>query len=263
MIVFVARKKFKLAFTLAEVLITLGIIGIVAAMTMPVLIGRYREKVTVTQLKKVNSVLNQAFIMATEKYGPIENWDLGTIGLADPDGANTLMVRFAEFLNKTKTCRAEQTGCLPDVKYKCLNGEEYYLNIDTSGQYSRIRLTDGTIISFYIYNNTCSENWGITKPLQNVCGAILADINGNKLPNQFGVDFFTFLITKHGIVPQGTQMQTKGFTFDRACKDKSIGSIPGLGANGAGCAAWVIYNENMDYLHCSDLSWESKTKCGK
>ena len=72
-----------------------------------------------------------------------------------------------------------------------------------------------------------------------------------------------FLITKHGIVPQGTQMQTKGYTFDRACKDKSIGLISGLGPNGGGCTAWVIYNENMDYLHCSDLSWESKTKCRK
>ena len=262
MIVFVAIKKFKLAFTLAEVLITLGIIGIVAAMTMPVLIGRYREKVTVTQLKKVNSVLNQAFIMSTEKYGSIENWDLGTTGLADPDGANTLMVRFAEFLNKTKTCRVEQTGCLPDVKYKYLNGEENY-NYDKGGVYSRIKLTDGMIISFYMYNNTCSWNMGITKPLQNVCASVWVDINGNKSPNQFGVDFFLFLITKHGIVPMGTQMQTEAYTFDRACKDKSIGSIPGWGANGAGCAAWVIYNENMDYLHCSDLSWESKNKCGK
>lgn len=42
----------KIAFTLAEVLITLGIIGVVAAMTMPVLIQNQREKVVVTQLKK-------------------------------------------------------------------------------------------------------------------------------------------------------------------------------------------------------------------
>ena len=42
----------KKAFTLAEVLITLGIIGIVAAMTLPTLIGKYQKKQTVTQLKK-------------------------------------------------------------------------------------------------------------------------------------------------------------------------------------------------------------------
>lgn len=32
---------------------------------------------------------------------------------------------------------------------------------------------------------------------------------------------------------------------------------------GGGCTAWVIFNENMDYLHCDDLSWNGKTKCSK
>ena len=44
--------KIKLAFTLAEVLITLGIIGIVAAMTIPTLLAKYQEKQTVTKLKQ-------------------------------------------------------------------------------------------------------------------------------------------------------------------------------------------------------------------
>lgn len=42
----------KKAFTLAEVLITLGIIGVVAAMTLPTLVGEYQKKQTATQLKK-------------------------------------------------------------------------------------------------------------------------------------------------------------------------------------------------------------------
>ena len=42
----------KKAFTLAEVLITLGIIGIVAAMTLPVVIGNYQKKVTAAKVKK-------------------------------------------------------------------------------------------------------------------------------------------------------------------------------------------------------------------
>ena len=49
------------AFTLAEVLITLGVIGIVAAMTMPSLIANYQKKVWVNQLKKSVSVLEQGF----------------------------------------------------------------------------------------------------------------------------------------------------------------------------------------------------------
>ena len=51
----------KKAFTLAEVLITLGVIGVVAAMTMPSLVANYQKKVWVNQLKKTVSVMNQAF----------------------------------------------------------------------------------------------------------------------------------------------------------------------------------------------------------
>lgn len=61
-------------FTLAEVLITLGIIGIVAAMTLPVLIANHREKQKVTQLKKVYSVLQQAFLLAQSKHGESKYW---------------------------------------------------------------------------------------------------------------------------------------------------------------------------------------------
>ena len=52
--------KVKFAFTLAEVLITLGIIGIVAAMTIPNLITKHQQKVTVTKLEKAISYINQA-----------------------------------------------------------------------------------------------------------------------------------------------------------------------------------------------------------
>ncbi len=52
----------KKAFTLAEVLITLGIIGVVAAMTMPVLINNYQKKVTAVRLEKFYTIMSQAVI---------------------------------------------------------------------------------------------------------------------------------------------------------------------------------------------------------
>ena len=55
-------------FTLAEVLITLGIIGVVAAMTMPSIVGRYKEKQHTIQLQKFYSILSQAFKMAVLEY---------------------------------------------------------------------------------------------------------------------------------------------------------------------------------------------------
>ncbi len=52
-------------FTMAEVLITLGIIGVVAAMTLPTLINNNRNKALETGLKRSYSVLSQALDMCT------------------------------------------------------------------------------------------------------------------------------------------------------------------------------------------------------
>lgn len=64
----------KKAFTLAEVLITLGIIGIVAAMTMPALIASHRKKEVVTKLQKIYSIVNQAINLSVAEYGDVKNW---------------------------------------------------------------------------------------------------------------------------------------------------------------------------------------------
>ena len=63
--------KMKFAFTLAEVLITLGIIGIVAAMTIPNLITKHQQKVTVTKLEKAISYINQAYKLSYDDVGEL------------------------------------------------------------------------------------------------------------------------------------------------------------------------------------------------
>lgn len=80
------------AFTLAEVLITLGIIGVVAAITLPSLIQNYREKQRITQLKKAYSVMQNAFLMAKEDYGEVTDWGLTitNTGEKDNDGNDIL-----------------------------------------------------------------------------------------------------------------------------------------------------------------------------
>lgn len=67
--------KNKLAFTLAEVLITLGIIGIVAAITIPGLISANNKRITETRLKRFYSVFNQAIKLSTVDNGDVEGWD--------------------------------------------------------------------------------------------------------------------------------------------------------------------------------------------
>ena len=64
----------KIAFTLAEVLITLGIIGVVATMTIPTLMANHRKKVVETKLEKIYSVMNQAINLTNAEYGDVTNW---------------------------------------------------------------------------------------------------------------------------------------------------------------------------------------------
>lgn len=62
------------AFTLAEVLITLGIIGVVAALTIPVLHNTYEKAVTTTKLKRVYSLLMNATLMSIQENGDSKYW---------------------------------------------------------------------------------------------------------------------------------------------------------------------------------------------
>lgn len=64
----------KKAFTLAEVLITLGIIGIVAAMTLPALITSYEKKVTANKLKKFYTIMSQAIMLSEKDNEELKYW---------------------------------------------------------------------------------------------------------------------------------------------------------------------------------------------
>jgi len=65
----------KKAFTLSEILITIAIVGVVAAMTIPTLIQNYRNHVAETRLKKFYSTFNQAIQRSVVENGDFENWD--------------------------------------------------------------------------------------------------------------------------------------------------------------------------------------------
>ena len=67
--------KAKFGFTLAEVLITLGIIGVVAAMTIPNLMTKIYHIDTASKLKKFYSTMKQALMSAEDEFGPVVDWD--------------------------------------------------------------------------------------------------------------------------------------------------------------------------------------------
>lgn len=78
----------KSAFTLAEVLITLGIIGIVAALTMPMLIQNYNKKITEVRLKKFYSIMNQTIDRLKVDYGDTENWNYTVDNIYEDDSSD-------------------------------------------------------------------------------------------------------------------------------------------------------------------------------
>lgn len=81
--------KQKFAFTLAEVLITLSIIGVVAALTLPVVVSNYNKKITEVRLKKFYSVMNQAVERLKTEYGDLGSWGYDIDNVLYDDNAGT------------------------------------------------------------------------------------------------------------------------------------------------------------------------------
>lgn len=226
------EKESKIAFTLAEVLITLGIIGVVAAMTMPSLIQSYKEKATVTAVKQSYSIFAQALKMVT-----IDNPDLSALtdsSLSAKENSQIMFNEISKHIKKVKSC---------DVDKKCM-GNTYYLNLnnekvsnwDTYNNLVTGVLANGT--SFWILSLPASISGEET-----YAGQIGIDINGNKRPNKFGVDFFWFTFNKNGELFAG-RGQGSGGTYWNCELSPSNSNW----SNGYGCSEWIITHENMDYL---------------
>ncbi len=210
------------AFTLAEVLITLGIIGVVATMTIPVLINKYQEQVTVNKVKKFYSMINQALLMSIKDNGYIDEWQYSNV------------TEFADYLKPylkiIKDC-GTQSGCLSIGKKIYLSGNGTTQSYD-SGNYYRMILADNSYMWFRksFNNNSCIDSDG---GWSNICGLIFIDINGNKKPNTFGKDTFVFYIQKSAIITSN----------QNAYKCDAQNSF------GYACASYILTNGNMDYLH--------------
>lgn len=247
------RNKKIVAFTLAEVLITLGIIGVVAAISIPTLIQNSQEKATVSLLKKAFTTYSQAFQLAVNENGTPDTWDIGDYS-SDPTEqakAKNIITTLAPYLKVTKTCDKLENGCHVSPSW-FLNNVQYDF---VSNRMYRAALSDGSYLAVYSLRSNCNYVVGSTNSLNQVCAYMIVDINGAKLPNTQGKDIFWFYLTKNGITPLGTASEVDGVgvsQFSKTCK---------LTADGSGCAAWVIYNENMDYLKCTGLNWGGQTTC--
>ncbi|MBQ8668861.1 type II secretion system protein [bacterium] len=192
----------RFGFTLAEVLITLGVIGIVAAMTVPVLISNTNGAKFRNQYKKTVSTLNQAALLSKANFG----YDFAATEKTCPEDVAEAAnqhpeehMTFCSILNGTLSGMTYY-GKVTNIKRHSKDGEvEYRLESrdtipDNYTNYLAYALNDGVIIAFHPDAKACELPMG-RRPVQavfsgEVDGANMShcvgfiDVNGVSLPNR-------------------------------------------------------------------------------
>lgn len=241
------------AFTLAEVLIVIGIIGIIAEMTIPALINNIDDQVTLVALKKEASVIQEAIAMAKNDNGEIDYWYTppggGNDFSAAPSAVNAIL---SKYLKLSVNCDTA-SGCMAPGYKVFSNTWVRTINLDSSSSYSKMILADGSSLAFDIASGGSANIQVIN---------FYIDVNGLKGPNRIGYDTFAFLATGELInynlhpgvlAPRGYDV-TNG---DLALNCSSTASMaPGTGWS---CSAWAYIIGNLDYKYTNDLNWATKT----
>jgi prepilin-type N-terminal cleavage/methylation domain-containing protein len=204
-------------FTLAEVLITLLIIGVVSSLVIPAIINDTQEAELKTAWKKTYSEIDQATKkIMLDNAGTMK--DLSFSG----DSSNFIKDKYGEYLSYIESCNNNRSygNCWSTINtYK--NGstspystpEEFALHIIAND--AGAILKNGTFIQFHggtvgSYKSDCPEN---------MCSNIFVDVNGFKNPNVVGKDIFGIIVTPTGIKPYGSY----GYWNQNTCSDSSTG----------------------------------------
>ena len=216
----------KCAFTLAEVLITLGIIGVVAAMTLPTLVQNYQGAVLQTQLKKAYSILTQALQKMQYDEAMIPNSaNYGNQHGTNETGGGLFMEKFRPYFLSFGNCRTR--NCLkPTMQDENGNNIMYsdrYKNYNDTSNLPTNYFDDGQMITadtmmIFIENYTSKI-------------FITVDVNGiNKRPNRWGQDLFTFQIDEATgkLLPMGNPNTSYPDTNTNYCSPNSTHPSNGI-----------------------------------
>ena len=216
-------------------LITLVIIGVIAALTIPNLMQKYQEQATVKKVQKFYSNLANAYTLVIKDNGPANEWNSS---IENPVGIYETIIK--PYFKITKDCGVSNTGnCVANVRYKELNNN-LTTNFGASTHLYKVTLEDGGVVMTRGHEATSSIDI-----------IVYYDVNGANGPNQYGKDLFMFYIKKDNVFPTGMVGRYGGwYLFNSSCQKTS---------DGAGCTAWVVYKGNMDYLHCDGLTWQSRS----
>ena len=193
----------KKGFTLAEVLITLSILGVVAAILIPNVIGHYRKNYTETRLKQAYSIMTNALDMAAVVSGKNTYGNMINDAISKSDKTGYFVQNYViPYLSYKAMCMQNDSVCefYPNNLKHYSGGSQSWIqgfdgttspNIGKPSFYARFLLKNGLVIGVWD-GSGCSGKF-----------YILVDVNGNKAPNQFGYDVFVFSIfpNQPSIVP--------------------------------------------------------------
>lgn len=192
-------KKFK-AFTLAEVLISLGVIGIIAALTIPAIIINIQNAELKSKFKKEFSIFSQAFLDMQKDNG-------GTLAGVFQGNLTSFQTNFQKYLNATDFASSSNSSTNisweDSCDFKYLNGTyqggTYDCNACPTG-----RLADGTmfivLVSWATHDlSTCTISGSY--PRADLCFDIFMDVNGKTAPNTMGKDIYAISVYKNKVVP--------------------------------------------------------------
>ena len=204
----------KRAFTLAEVLITLGIIGVVAAMTIPVLLTNIKNKRTYNHLLKVRTTFEQGIklMLAEDTTSNVSGTEFF---INNSYAANEkYLPRYFKVKSFNKTYGFGGSGYTSEkIKQDTTGNKLYYRNLNSKDNnysyYLSSQLMTGETFVFYLFNNVLKGFYGSiidkNKNVPPLVGSIMVDLNGTAFPNTIGEDIFCFYIADDGhLVPQGS-----------------------------------------------------------
>lgn len=237
--------NYKTAFTLAEVLITLGIIGVVASITLPAVITHIQNKGFVEGLKKNYAVIQAATSAIIAEEGSPKNWNWTTYKGGDTgnSGNQSIVNLYKKHLIVAEDCgliKWNQKLCGQQIPvYKYLNGETnatFLYNLPPYTDTYTFILQDGSIIAVGFKVVAIGMRWG-TPDI-----SFTIDVNGLKGPNIIGRDVFIVYMDKNKqgkILPYTNEVFIDGPTDNRNTCDKS--------KSGYSCAYRVISENKMNY----------------
>jgi prepilin-type N-terminal cleavage/methylation domain-containing protein len=223
------------AFTLSEVLITLAVLGIIAAAVIPALITTTNKNNYVNALKRADLILKTATSeLMADNSGTMQNL------VSTDDDSIGMVNKYCSKLNCLKICDvgAVEGNCYP-ANTKQLQGINRTTNPDL---YAGAVLSNGMMIWINaVKSSSCTYSGIVKNGITVACSEIIIDVNGFKGPNTFGRDIFEFEVYRSGILPFGVK-DTSPANWNTYCSTASVHVY-----NGAGCAGRVLTEGKMNY----------------